>query len=158
MKTLTIAFTSILLLSSPFSLYADGNDIYKRTLTKHRSRMGFTNSGTAIYNYQVIDEYDDHLTSEEKGNFELEGEFENVREIYNHIEVNNEIKGGTEKVTLGTIKVNSGRRVNIIENTVSIKGGISGKAKDVSVGAIRIKNSRVRKIDSNVTVEGGVDD
>ena len=133
------------------------NTVYSKVKVKNRSAIGFTNSGTAIYNYQVIDEYSNELSDEEKGNFELNGELENIREVYNHIEVNNGISNINEDVTIGTIKANSGRKVNVIENNVSVMGGVSGRMENVSIGAVQIKGTRVRRIQNTVRIRGKVD-
>ena len=155
MRFVILVTISILALSS--SCFAETNNlVYSKLKVKNRAAIGFTNSGTAMYNYQEIDEYSDELTDEEKGNIELKGELENVREVYNYIDVKKGISDAEDNVTLGTVRANSGKRVKVIDNTVTVHGGVSGKLKKVSIGGVQIRNTRVRRINSHVSIKGDI--
>lgn len=132
------------------------NQVYSKHIVRNRAVTGFTGSGTAIYNYRVHDEYTDELSDEEKGNFELTGKYKNVREVYNHVEVKQPIRNSGEEITIGVIKANSGKKVNVIDNSVSVKGEIAGNAKNITLGTVKIRGSRVRRISNHVRIEGGL--
>jgi len=154
MYIVVIVIGAFILLGTAF---AGGNNfVYNKVKVKNRSAIGFTNSGTAVYNYQEINEYSDELSEQEKGNIQLNGELESVREVYNYINVRKGISGAAGDVTLGRITINSKKKVRVIENVITVNGGISRRGKKISIGGVQIKNTKVGRVTSNITIKGDI--
>lgn len=130
---------------------------YNQRLTKSRAEEGSTNNGTVIYNYQVIDSYDDSLSGEDIGNLEVE-KGSHVRRIHNVVIINDEVESTKNDLEIGKIKVERLGRVRRVDNSVTIKGGIDASGNSIEIGRVRVKKGgRISVMNNQVEIDGDID-
>ncbi|HAE42416.1 MAG TPA: hypothetical protein DCG34_05780 [Clostridiales bacterium] len=146
----------LLVVSADYSHATEGSATYKTNIIKGRAAKGYTNRGTAVYNYVEINKYNDGIGGEEIGNLDVKS---NVREVHNGVVIKNGVKSKKEDLDIGKIEVKKPHSSLEVDNNVVVKGSVkASSAKDIELGTVSMGNNgtTTKDVDSNVHVKGGI--